>query len=99
MSWQMGVLKDRALLDSVVERAAEQFTSGAIYSDDNPPTGRYDRYSNEYARFCWDAAEIAGRFTPKRSARNAEHSRPDDHRLSYTGNVTLRNFFNAARFA
>ncbi len=61
MSWQMGVLKDRAFLDSVVERAAEQFTKGAIYSDDNPPTGRYDRYSNEYARFCWDAAEIAGR--------------------------------------
>jgi hypothetical protein len=61
MSWQMGVLKDRAFLDSVVERAAEQFTKGAIYSDDNPPTGRYDRYSNEYARFCWDAAEIVGR--------------------------------------
>lgn len=61
MSWQMGILKDRAFLDSVVERAAEQFTKGAIYSDDNPPTGRYDRYSNEYARFCWDAAEIAGR--------------------------------------
>jgi len=61
MSFQMGVLKDRALLDSVVERAAEQFTSGAIYADDNPKTGRYDRYSNEYARFCWDAAEIAGR--------------------------------------
>lgn len=61
MSYQMGVLKDRAFLDSVVERAAEQFLRGAIYSDDNPPTGRYDRYSNEYARFCWDAAEIAGR--------------------------------------
>lgn len=61
MSWQMGVLKDRALLDSVVERAAEQFLNENIYSDDNPPTGRYDRYSNEYARFCWDAAEIAGR--------------------------------------
>lgn len=61
MSWQMGVLKDRAFLDSVVTRAAEQFLSGKIYSDDNPPTGRYDRYSNEYARFCWDAAEIAGR--------------------------------------
>ena len=61
MSWQMGVLKDRALIDSVVERAAKQFTDGALYSDDNPPTGRYDRYSNEYARFCWDAAEIAGR--------------------------------------
>lgn len=61
VSYQMGVLKDRALLDSLVERASEQFTNGAIYSDDNPPTGRYDRYSNEYARFCWDAAGIVGR--------------------------------------
>ena len=61
MSFQMGVLKDRAFLDSVVEKAAEQFTKGAIYADDAPPTGRYDRYSNEYARFCWDAADIAGR--------------------------------------
>jgi hypothetical protein len=61
MSYQMGVLKDRAFLDSVVERAAEQFLKGELYSDDNPPTGRYDRYSNEYSRFCWDAAEIAGR--------------------------------------
>ena len=61
VSYEMGVLKDRAFLDSVVERAAEQFTDGALYSDDNPPTGRYDRYSNEYARFCWDAAHIAGR--------------------------------------
>ena len=61
MSWEMDVLKDRALVDSVVERAAKQFTDGAIYADDNLPTGRYDRYSNEYARFCWDAADIAGR--------------------------------------
>ncbi len=61
MSFQMGILKDRAFLDSVVEKAAEQFTNGAIYADDSPPTGRYDRYSNEYARFCWDAADIAGR--------------------------------------
>lgn len=61
MSWQMGVLKDRALLDSVVERAAVQFTSGALYSDDNPATGRHDRYSNEYACYCWEAAEVAGR--------------------------------------
>ena len=61
MSYQMGVLKDRALLDSVVERAAEQFLKGALYSDDNPPTGRYDRYSNEYARYCWEAADLAGR--------------------------------------
>ena len=61
VSFEMGVLKDRAFLDSVVESAAKQFTDGAIYADDSPPTGRYDRYSNEYARFCWDAAEIAGR--------------------------------------
>lgn len=61
MGWQMGVLKDRALVDSVVERAAKQFLDGAIYADDNVPTGRYDRYSNEYVRFCWDAADIAGR--------------------------------------
>lgn len=61
MSFQMGILKDRAFLDSVVEKAAEQFTNGAIYADDSPPTGRYDRYSNEYARFCWDAADIASR--------------------------------------
>lgn len=61
MSWQMGALKDRALVDSVVERAAKQFLDGAIYADDNLPTGRYDRYSNEYARFCWDAADVAGR--------------------------------------
>ncbi len=61
MSFRMGVLKDRAFLDSVVERAAQQFTSGELFADDNLPTGRYDRYSNEYARFCWDAADIAGR--------------------------------------
>jgi hypothetical protein len=61
VSYELGVLNDRALLDSLVERAAEQFTSGAIYSDDSPPTGRYDRYSNEYVRYCWEAAGIAGR--------------------------------------
>jgi len=61
MSYELGVLKDRDFLDNLVERAAKQFTDGAIYSDDAPPTGRYDRYSNEYARFCWDAASIAGR--------------------------------------
>ena len=44
MSYKMGVLKDRGFLDSVVESAAKQFTDGAIYADDNPPTGRYDRY-------------------------------------------------------
>jgi hypothetical protein len=75
MSYEMGVLKDRALLDSVVERAAEQFTSGALYSDDSPPTGRYDRYSNEYVRFCWDAANIAGRNDIKESSNRRSNIR------------------------
>jgi hypothetical protein len=61
ISYQLGFLKDRALLDGVVARAARPFTSGGLYADDAPPTGRFDRYSNEYARFVWDAAEAAGR--------------------------------------
>jgi hypothetical protein len=61
MSWETGLLADRALVDSLLDRAAIQFTSGALYADDAVPTGRYDRYSNEYARYVWDAAEIAGR--------------------------------------
>ncbi|PYS94268.1 MAG: hypothetical protein DMF64_01365 [Acidobacteria bacterium] len=61
ISYQLGLLKDRALLDSVITRAARPFMNGGLYSDDAPPTGRFDRYSNEYARFVWDAADAAGR--------------------------------------
>src|SRR5437868_7661946 len=61
VSFQLGLLKDRALLDSVVTRAARPFAGGGLYSDDAPPTGRFDRYSNEYARFVFDAGEAAGR--------------------------------------
>jgi hypothetical protein len=61
ISDQLGLLKDHALLDSVIERAARPFNNGGIFSDDAPPTGRFDRYSNEYARFVWEAAEAAGR--------------------------------------
>lgn len=61
MSFEMGFLKDRALLDGLLDRAAAQFTNGALFADDALPTGRYDRYSNEYARYIWDAAQIAGR--------------------------------------
>lgn len=60
-AFEFGVMKDKAFLDSLVERSAEQFTSGAMYSDDDIPNGRYDRYSNEHARFCWKAAEVVGR--------------------------------------
>jgi hypothetical protein len=61
MAWDMKLLQDRAALDSLLDRAAIQFTSGALYADDAMPTGRYDRYSNEYARYVWEAAQIAGR--------------------------------------
>ncbi len=60
-SYQLGLLKDRALVDGVITRAARPFLNHGIYSDDAPPTGRFDRYSNEYARFVWEAAEAADR--------------------------------------
>jgi len=61
ISYQLGISTDRNFLDRLLDRAAVPFTSGAIYADDAPPTGRYDRYSNEYARYVWEAAEEAGR--------------------------------------
>lgn len=61
MDYQLGIIDDRVFVDDVLNRAAEQFTGGALYSDDSVPTGRYDRYSNEYARYVYDAAESAGR--------------------------------------
>jgi hypothetical protein len=60
-AYEFGVLEDRAFLDSLLDRAALQFTNGALYADDDLPNGRYDRYSNEYIRFCWNAAQVVGR--------------------------------------
>jgi hypothetical protein len=57
----LGLNKDRTALDDLLNRAAKQFTDGARFADDALPTGRYDRYSNEYARAIYDAAELAGR--------------------------------------
>jgi hypothetical protein len=61
IDYELGLNKDRASLDDLLNRAASQFTSGALFADDALPTGRYDRYSNEYARALYDAAELAGR--------------------------------------
>ena len=61
ISFDLGISTDRAFVDKLLERAAIQFTSGHLYADDLPPTGRYDRYSNEYARYIWEAAEMVGR--------------------------------------
>src|SRR5215510_3127142 len=61
IGYELGISNDRAFLDKLLDRAAVQFTEGNLYADDSPPTGRYDRYSNEYARYVWEAAESAGR--------------------------------------
>jgi hypothetical protein len=61
VSYQLGLTKDRALVDGVITRAAQPFVNQGIYADDAPPTGRFDRYSNEYARFVWEAAEAVDR--------------------------------------
>jgi len=61
IDYELGLNKDRAPLDDLLNRAASQFTGGALFADDALPTGRYDRYSNEYARALYDAAELAGR--------------------------------------
>ena len=61
IDYDLGLEKDRAGLDDLLNRAAKQFTNGAIFADDALPTGRYDRYSNEYARAIYEAAKQAGR--------------------------------------
>ncbi|HEX3183992.1 MAG TPA: hypothetical protein VHQ94_04305 [Pyrinomonadaceae bacterium] len=61
IDYELGISTDRAFLDKLLDRAAIQFYNGALYADDAPPTGRYDRYSNEYARYVYEAAEMAGR--------------------------------------
>jgi hypothetical protein len=61
IGYRVGLTKDRAPLDALIDRAVEPFSNGRLFSDDAPPNGRYDRYSNEYARYVWDAAEQANR--------------------------------------
>jgi hypothetical protein len=61
LSFQMGVIQDRVFVDALVDRAAEPFTKGALYADDAGTAGRYDRYSNEYARYVYEAAETVHR--------------------------------------
>jgi hypothetical protein len=59
--FQMGIATNRAFADDILTRAAGQFLRGALYTDDNLPTGRFDRYSQEYARFIYDASHNLGR--------------------------------------
>jgi hypothetical protein len=57
IDYQLGLETDRAFADDLLQRAAGQFLKGVLYTDDAIPTGRYDRYSQEYARFILDAAD------------------------------------------
>jgi hypothetical protein len=61
LAFQMALLEDRAFVDSLLDRAAEPFTRGALYADDAGSVGRFDRYSNEYARYVYEAAETVNR--------------------------------------
>jgi hypothetical protein len=61
IDFQLGLITDRAYVDDLLDGAARQFTSGALFADDALPTGRYDRYSNEYARAIYEAAVLVGR--------------------------------------
>src|SRR3984893_7479334 len=61
IDYELGLNTDRSSLDDLLNQAARQFTGGALFADDALPTGRYDRYSNEYARALYDAAVLGGR--------------------------------------
>src|SRR6267143_3843361 len=43
IDYELGLNKDRASLDDLLNQAAKQFTGGALFADDALPTGRYDR--------------------------------------------------------
>ncbi len=70
LAFQVGLIDDRSYVDDVLDCAAEQFLRGAIHTDDAVPHGRYDRYSQEFARYVYEAAldavreDIAERLEP-----------------------------------
>jgi hypothetical protein len=61
ISFQVGITTDRAYVNEILDRAAQPFTSGALFADDAAPDGRFDRYSQEYARYVYAAAEAMNR--------------------------------------
>lgn len=61
MDYQFGLVTNLDGANDILQHAAAQFLHGALYTDDNVPTGRYDRYSQEYARFVYEAAGNIGR--------------------------------------
>ena len=56
VDYAIGLTSDRPFADDVLTRAADQFLKGALYTDDDLAHGRYDRYSQEYARSVYEVA-------------------------------------------
>jgi hypothetical protein len=61
LAFEMGVVADRPFVDALIDRAVRPFADGSLYADDAGGAGRFDRYSNEYARYVFEAAESVGR--------------------------------------
>jgi hypothetical protein len=64
IDYELGLNKDRGSLDDLLNRAATQFTSGALFADDALPTGRYDR----------TPMSTPGRSMKRQSSRDAKTS-------------------------
>jgi len=54
LSYQLGILRDRAFVDDILDTAGARFIRGDLFSDDAIPSGRFDRYSQEYARYIYE---------------------------------------------
>lgn len=61
IDYELGIATDRTFVDDILNRAAEQIVKGARYTDDAQTDGRFDRYSQEYARSLYEVAESVGR--------------------------------------
>ena len=69
--YQMGLLTNRTFADDILTRAAGQFLHGALYTDDNLPIGRYDRYFRRNTR---------ASFTTPRTISDARTCKPPSNR-------------------
>jgi hypothetical protein len=61
VSYQLGLLKDRALVDSGDHACGSTFSEPGHLFRRCPPTGRLIATQTKYARFVWEAAAAADR--------------------------------------
>jgi len=60
IDYDLGLNTDRASLDDLLIGRGGTIHKRRALCRRFPATGRYDRYSNEYARAIYDAAQLAG---------------------------------------